>query len=712
MVKRIFAFPIKAQKFISAEYLVLDTETTGIDLDSEIVDIGIVDNQGEIVLDSLVKPLSPIPKDATAIHGITDKMVEFAPTWKEIWPRIRKALKNSDVAIYNAEFDLKMIKRSCEINDISYSEPFTDSLCIMKLFAEYNGEYDDFHESYKWKKLEFAGNHFSIKLENTHRALDDAKLANQVLLKLINIENQYLKADETLTSLHEIAVNNIKNFFSEDTDFESDKNYLFLKFALLGICASPKDFTNSLDQIKKISKLKVAKSLIVEVAKALISLGKNTYAKKVIRGYSDDIKGRGYLPYDLAEYLISVGEEKLAIEITEKSLGEEKELSVFEIRRLISINQDYFKPQIVYFLENNIDTISNHQLDVKEITLLWAQYSKRDAYNWLIKTIEGKSDHSFWPRLPNDMIWAFELFSEPSIDNKLVIQMSKHDAGLNPETVEYILDFIGEELFSIVGFNKFLYESKSRDKQKDDSKIESPHDLSYYLLGRTLGGPDVYLAYLSGYPDVGKSYEELVEDVKREALHHTESHSRAFALETLIDVDNKEVVPELDNVLMGFIKNIENEPEARLWATAQMQLRDNNLFIEITDNFVLDYTKISEDDKAGYFILRIYSELIRETSDSIKSAISTTIQYLQDGNIFHHNWDKKVFELWATHNKLSKLLLEIPPYIIDEKLNEKELLFIAENVFIENSAELEKILFSDSMALRLAASLEVIKNPS
>ncbi|MDR9824386.1 3'-5' exonuclease, partial [Vibrio sp. FNV 38] len=67
------------------EDLVFDSETTGLGSDAEIVELSLVGAiTGEVYLDTLVKPLSPIPEDATAIHGITNQNVESAPSWPEV----------------------------------------------------------------------------------------------------------------------------------------------------------------------------------------------------------------------------------------------------------------------------------------------------------------------------------------------------------------------------------------------------------------------------------------------------------------------------------------------------------------------------------------------------------------------------------------------------------------------------------------------------
>ncbi|CAH0535465.1 hypothetical protein VST7929_03039 [Vibrio stylophorae] len=62
----------------------LDTETTGLDDNAEIIEISIISESGHVLLDTLVKPSQTVSAEATAIHGITDADLVGAPTWPEI----------------------------------------------------------------------------------------------------------------------------------------------------------------------------------------------------------------------------------------------------------------------------------------------------------------------------------------------------------------------------------------------------------------------------------------------------------------------------------------------------------------------------------------------------------------------------------------------------------------------------------------------------
>jgi DNA polymerase-3 subunit epsilon len=175
-----------AKTKLAVKPLYLDTETTGLrDLD-EIVEISILDHDGGVLFDSLVRPTCRIPADAIAIHGITDDMVRDAPRWIDIWPEVEAVLRGREIAIYNADFDIRMVQQSHRIHKVSGISLPSDYFCIMKLYAQFYGMWNHARRSFQWQSLENAGRQCGIPLPNTHRAKDDAALARAVLLHIAN----------------------------------------------------------------------------------------------------------------------------------------------------------------------------------------------------------------------------------------------------------------------------------------------------------------------------------------------------------------------------------------------------------------------------------------------------------------------------------------------------------------------------------------------
>jgi len=163
----------KARHIWQNQPVFLDTETTGLSSGSEIVEISIIDHDGAVLLDTLVRPLQSIPVDVINIHGITDEMVSSAPTWLHIWPKVESLIQGRSVGIYNAEFDLRMMKQSHQRIGLPWRMPSSHIFCIMKLYADFSGDR-------KWQKLEIAGKRCGLSLPNTHRAKDDTLLARAV----------------------------------------------------------------------------------------------------------------------------------------------------------------------------------------------------------------------------------------------------------------------------------------------------------------------------------------------------------------------------------------------------------------------------------------------------------------------------------------------------------------------------------------------------
>ena len=161
--------------------LYLDTETTGLGPLDEIVEISILDPEGAVLLDKLVRPTKPIPPDALAIHKITDEMVKNAPTWLEVWPEVEGVMQGRLVAIYNADYDVRIMRQSHRLYKMTWDPNVSDFFCIMLHYAQFYGEWNRARGSYRWQSLENAGRQAKIPLQNTHRAKDDAALARAML---------------------------------------------------------------------------------------------------------------------------------------------------------------------------------------------------------------------------------------------------------------------------------------------------------------------------------------------------------------------------------------------------------------------------------------------------------------------------------------------------------------------------------------------------
>ena len=169
---------LRAKDFSRSRPVFLDTETTGLDARAEIVEICIIDYDGAVLVNTMVKPTAHIPREVVRVHGITDQMVQGARSWLHVWPEIVTALAGRVVGIYNAEFDLRMMKQTHKKYGMPWRNPASKMFCIMKLYSEFYG-------SFRWQSLDKAGRQSGISLNNSHRALDDTKLAREVFMHMV-----------------------------------------------------------------------------------------------------------------------------------------------------------------------------------------------------------------------------------------------------------------------------------------------------------------------------------------------------------------------------------------------------------------------------------------------------------------------------------------------------------------------------------------------
>lgn len=147
-----------SNEILKTGFVILDTETTGLH-SPQIMQIGIINQDGDVLLDTLVKPTEPCTDDALAIHCITDEMVANAPTYDKIYDDIVAAIAGQNVVIYNAPFDTDALyhsRRPYNLDAIDFK--YT---CAMELYSQYCGQWSVYHHSYTWQQLP-GGDHTAV----------------------------------------------------------------------------------------------------------------------------------------------------------------------------------------------------------------------------------------------------------------------------------------------------------------------------------------------------------------------------------------------------------------------------------------------------------------------------------------------------------------------------------------------------------------------
>ncbi len=143
------------------DWVILDTETTGTSDFDEIVQVAILSCDGKALLDTLVRPTQRIPSEATAIHGITNDDVIGAPSFPDVYEKIREIIHGKRIVIYNAQFDVRLIQQSLARENLLPIELDLDYVdCAMLMYSAWVGELWPYG-GYKWQKLE-SGDHTAL----------------------------------------------------------------------------------------------------------------------------------------------------------------------------------------------------------------------------------------------------------------------------------------------------------------------------------------------------------------------------------------------------------------------------------------------------------------------------------------------------------------------------------------------------------------------
>lgn len=163
-----YALMFSYNRTFNQEFVVLDFETTGLSsLEDEIVEVAAVCVRNFIPVGefhSLVRPTKSIPKEAMAVHGITDEMVADAPPLAEILPRLMEFIGNRTIVAHNARFDLGFLQQaSLKILGRQFENPSIDTLSLSR----------ENMPSLRSHALTALARDLKIDLTHAHRAMND-----------------------------------------------------------------------------------------------------------------------------------------------------------------------------------------------------------------------------------------------------------------------------------------------------------------------------------------------------------------------------------------------------------------------------------------------------------------------------------------------------------------------------------------------------------
>ncbi|EID0160563.1 3'-5' exonuclease [Vibrio cholerae] len=124
------------EKLMARSPLVLDTETSGLSSVDQVIEIGICDLSGRVLMEQRIKPTVAISDGAFEKHGISLSDLSDSPSWPDVLEEVKATLSGRKVIIFNSGFDLAMLSQTCAAFDLDSSWLETlDVKCAMELCA-------------------------------------------------------------------------------------------------------------------------------------------------------------------------------------------------------------------------------------------------------------------------------------------------------------------------------------------------------------------------------------------------------------------------------------------------------------------------------------------------------------------------------------------------------------------------------------------------
>jgi len=167
--------------------VILDTETTGKTQTDQLIEICILDSEGNVLLDERVKSTVKVSKGAMNVHGIKDRHLKHCRTWPEVYKEYVELTAGKNIIAYNVAFDRRIIKQTCKAYGLTMKRRKWH--CLMLAFSELVGRtrYGD----YKWHKLSTAAWVFDVPPnDGAHTAIGDCKTTLAVAEAFLNFDPQ------------------------------------------------------------------------------------------------------------------------------------------------------------------------------------------------------------------------------------------------------------------------------------------------------------------------------------------------------------------------------------------------------------------------------------------------------------------------------------------------------------------------------------------
>lgn len=160
------------------DYIAVDVETTGLDpVKDRVLEIGaakVRDGKVQETYSTIINTGTPIPLRIQQLTGITEEMQRMGRKAELVFPEFLEFCKDLPILGHNVQFDFGFLKQTAVDQGLGFEKEALDTLKIArKLLPDIPS-----------RTLSAMCAHYRVDPGNSHRALDDALAAHQILWKL------------------------------------------------------------------------------------------------------------------------------------------------------------------------------------------------------------------------------------------------------------------------------------------------------------------------------------------------------------------------------------------------------------------------------------------------------------------------------------------------------------------------------------------------
>jgi DNA polymerase-3 subunit epsilon len=176
----------ETQQYLLVRPLFLHLATSKRGPQGEVVELAVLETDGSPLLEELVCPRGAIRPDMSAVHGITNELVRLAPSWAEVYPRIRLALLERRVVVYDGAACLGVLRHSTDLTRLRWDIDEESFIDVAAVFARFHGQREAGSGRFRAYPMLEAANMLGLNTETVgyRRSIEDAALLRSMLMAL------------------------------------------------------------------------------------------------------------------------------------------------------------------------------------------------------------------------------------------------------------------------------------------------------------------------------------------------------------------------------------------------------------------------------------------------------------------------------------------------------------------------------------------------